>query len=125
MRKQIFVDEQGIPSELDADGKDENSVHVFATDKQGNIVASGRLTVQNHEGTLSRIAVAKEYRGQSIGKEIVTELEKQARKLHLQKLSLSPHAYLEKFYSGLGYITEPNGEHTVGKYTLLTMKKEI
>jgi predicted GNAT family N-acyltransferase len=125
MRKKIFVEEQGISAALDDDGKDENSIHLMAINDNGELVASGRLTITQSEGVLSRIAVAKDHRGHSLGKQIVTELEAIAQKNHVSHLRLSPHAYLEKFYRNLGYQTEPGGEHAVSKYTLLVMNKPL
>lgn len=124
MRQEIFVNEQGIPQELDKDGLDSKSIHILASDEDGQPVASGRLTVQDDKGILSRIAVVKDFRGLKLGKTIVKKLEEIAKEKKLRQLSLSPHAYLENFYSDLGYTTEP-GQKSVGKYTLLTMSKEI
>lgn len=125
MRKKIFVEEQGIPATLDDDGKDENSIHLMAINDDGALVASGRLTITQSKGVLSRIAVVKDCRGHSLGKQIVIRLEAIARENHISYLSLSPHAYLEKFYAGLGYTTEADGMREVGKYTLLTMSKQL
>ena len=124
MRQEIFVKEQGIPQELDKDGLDSKSIHVLASDEHGHPVASGRLTIQDENGILSRIAVAKDFRGLELGKKIVKKLEEIAKEKKIKQLSLSPHAYLEKFYADLGYTTE-SGQKSVGKYTLLTMSKEI
>lgn len=124
MRQEIFVNEQGIPQELDKDGLDSKSIHILASDEHGQPVASGRLTIQDDKGILSRIAVVKDFRGLKLGKTIVKKLEEIAKEKKLKQLSLSPHAYLEKFYADLGYTTEP-GQKSVGKYTLLTMSKEI
>lgn len=124
MRQEIFVKEQGIPQELDKDGLDAKSIHVLASNEHGQPAASGRLTIQDENGVLSRIAVVKDFRGLKLGKSIVKKLEEIAKEKKLKQLSLSPHAYLEKFYADLGYNTEP-GQKSVGKYTLLTMSKQI
>ncbi len=125
MRYTIFTIEQGIAHELDEDGLDDTSVHVIAYHANTNVaVASGRLTITGNTGVLSRIAVQKEYRGLKLGQEVVRRLEKIAIEKGIQTVSLSPHAYLEKFYANLGYHTV-SGEKKVGQYTLLTMKKEL
>jgi predicted GNAT family N-acyltransferase len=124
MRMEIFVDEQGIPEELDNDGLDPKSIHVLAYTEDGKAAASGRLTIQDENGILSRIAVAKEFRGINLGKGIVKKLEEVAIEKNVKRLSLSPHAYLEKFYADLGYTTEL-GQKMVGAYPLLTMSKKL
>jgi predicted GNAT family N-acyltransferase len=123
MRHSIFVVEQGIPKELDDDGKDEDSIHllVYSTDE---IIASGRLTIQKQDGVLSRIAVKAFYRSLGIGKKLVLELEQIAKEMGVKKLSLTPHAYLEKFYVNLGY-QKTNITEKVDKYDLLKMIKII
>jgi len=123
MRFEVFTHEHGIQHELDADGDDERSIHVLGLDDQ-TPVASGRLTIDGGKCVLSRIAVDQKYRGLKLGQQVVRQLERVAKKQNVETLSLSPHAYLEKFYADMGYQTEP-GEKHVGKYTLLTMTKKI
>jgi predicted GNAT family N-acyltransferase len=125
MRRQIFGDEQGIPQEMDFDGKDERSIHVLLyEDKNPDPIASGRLTIEGSTGILSRIAVTQGFRGTGIGKRIVQELEKIAKEKNVKKLSLDPHAYLEKFYADLGYEKIPGAKQVV-KHQLITMTKKI
>jgi predicted GNAT family N-acyltransferase len=123
MRHSIFILEQGIPAELDRDGKDDDSIHLLAYSNH-EAVASGRLTIQDQEGILSRIAVVPSHRSSGFGKKIVLELERIAKEKGVKKLSLTPHAYLEKFYFDLGY-QKGEGQQTVGKYDLLNMTKFI
>lgn len=125
MRYDIFTVEQGISHEVDDDGLDESSIHILAYDLATSIpLASGRLTISHRTGILSRIAVYKEYRGLKLGRKVVAHLEKCAVENKVHKLSLHPHAYLERFYTELGYQTV-EGEKRVGEYVLLTMTKEI
>jgi predicted GNAT family N-acyltransferase len=125
MRRKIFGDEQGIPQEMDLDGKDEKSIHVLLyANENPEPMASGRLTIEENLGILSRIAVVPEYRGTGVGKRIVRELEKVAKEKSVRKLSLDPHAYLEKFYSDLGYKKIP-GLKQVVNHQLITMTKNI
>ncbi len=125
MRREIFGKEQGIPEQMDLDGKDERSIHVllYQTDSPEPI-ASGRLTIEAESGILSRIAVAQGFRGSGIGKRIVRELEKIAREKKVKKLTLDPHAYLEKFYADLGY-SKIAGAKQVVQHQLITMIKDI
>ena len=125
MRYEIFTTEQGIRAELDNDGDDERSIHLLATNNLTNEpMASGRLTINFDKGVLSRIAVNQSFRGLKLGQQVVKQLERIAREKKVIELSLSPHSYLEKFYSDLGFKTEA-GEKHVGKYTLLTMTKSL
>jgi predicted GNAT family N-acyltransferase len=123
MRSEIFGQEQGIPQEMDLDGRDESSIHVLLYKVNSpEPIASGRLTIEGNMGILSRIAVVESFRGTGIGKRVVQELEKIAKEKKVKKLTLDPHAYLEKFYSDLGYEKIP-GAKQVAKHQLITMIK--
>ncbi len=126
IRTKVFIVEQGIPKEMDLDDDEEQSIHLLGMTEGANpiFVGTGRLTVRGDTGIVSRIAVVETYRSQGIGKLILLELEAIARKKGLRKLTLTPHAYLEDFYSSLGY-KKMDGEKVVGKYTLLVMEKMI
>ncbi len=125
MRYKVFTIEQGIAHHLDDDGLDDSSIHILGYRQAATAsVVSGRLTINGRTGVISRIAVYKEYRGLKLGQEVVRRLEKVAIEMGVETLTLSPHAYLEKFYADLGYHTI-TGEKQVGPYTLLTMIKKI
>lgn len=125
IRRQVFVEEQGIPPELEYDGADPSAIHVLAYQGE-RAIATGRLLVkQDGVGILGRIAVVASERGQGIGGQIVRQLEQCAVAAGVQRLHLHPHAYLEKFYTALGYQTVAGGESTVGAHHLLLMEKQL
>lgn len=125
IRRQVFVEEQGIPAALEYDGADPSAIHVVAY--QGECaVATGRLLLEaDGLGILGRIAVVANARGQGIGGQVVRQLEQCAVTAGVQRLILHPHAYLEKFYTDLGYQTVAGGESTVGAHRLLLMEKQL
>ncbi len=150
IRKAVFVSEQGIPEEMEYDEYDilddsgPRVVHILAWEEQpaaveaaGDVpgegetsagkpaaVATGRLILKGDgAGTLSRIAVLKQYRGRGLGKAVVQKLEEQARELGLSYLSLQPHTYLEEFYGKLGYTPLPGAHSSVAGHPLITMEK--
>ena len=124
IRREVFVEEQGIPAHLDPDGLDESAFHVLC--RAGDeVVGTGRLVVVgNTKGVLGRIAVRSEYRSNGLGRLIVQELESVAVAQKLIALSLQPHKHLEGFYQSLGYYTVP-GTEFVGDHELITMQKDI
>lgn len=123
IRREVFVDEQRIPAELDADGLDDSASHVLVL-VDGTAAATGRLVEDAGEGVLARIAVRAPYRGRALGELVVRELEQMAAERRLRRLVLKPHRYLERFYERLGYRTEP-GTERVGAHELITMTKSI
>lgn len=125
LRKKVFVQEQGIPLELELDGKDNESLFSIATDEDNHVLACGRLTiVDQNDGIISRIAVKKEFRGKGIAREIVIHLEQLAKDKGLSRLTLKPHDHLHDFYSSLGYMKYGEIEY-VGKHALFNMEKLI
>ncbi|MBK7987917.1 MAG: GNAT family N-acetyltransferase [Ignavibacteria bacterium] len=104
-RENIFVVEQNCPY-LDADGFDKQAFHVIVYDDT-TIIAYCRILAPNmvySEPAIGRVAVHKEYRGLSIGKELM----KYAITLlyHLYgtiPIHISAQEYLRKFYTELGF----------------------
>ncbi len=124
IRREVFVEEQGIPAHLDPDGFDDVAFHVLC--RAGDeVVGTGRLvTVDGAKGVLARIAVLSRFRGNGVGRLIVQKLESVAIAEGLNTLSLQPHKHLEAFYQNLGYRTVP-GTDCVAGHELITMQKDI
>ena len=124
IRRAVFVEEQGIPAALDADGRDGEARHVLALDG-ARPAATGRLVVEaDGSGTLARIAVLPAYRGQGLGRRIVERLEALARQAGCRTVRLHAHAHLEPFYAGMAYRTHPEEIEAAG-YRLVTMIKAL
>lgn len=125
IRRQVFVEEQGIAAELEYDAEDAVAIHLLAY-LDATPIATGRLVpAPDGLGTLGRIAVLPEARGQGIGGQLVRQLETCARQAGLTQLILHPHFYLESFYANLGYSTLPDQEFTVGPHRLIAMAKQL
>ena len=124
LRRRIFVEEQAIPAELDADGYDHHSMHVlvFADEEP---VATGRWREAPETwADLSRIAVAPEFRGHGLGTLVVEGLLAWAEDAGMRRAWLEPHAHLESFYNKLGF--ERVGDDTVvAGYRLLRMERQL
>ena len=104
-REEIFVVEQQC-AYRDADGLDGEAFHVIVYDDDA-VIACCRILAPNAvytEPAIGRVAVHKEYRGLSIGKEVM----KYAITLlyHIYghiPIRISAQEYLRKFYSNLGF----------------------
>lgn len=113
VRFAVFVEEQGVPREVEVDDLDEapTTTHVLAVDEQtGRVVGTGRLL---HDAPghvhLGRLAVRREVRGQGIGALLVTALEEVALERHVAgdpptvEVVLSAQEAAMGFYRRLGY----------------------
>ena len=67
IRSKVFVEEQGVPPELEWDGLDEHAYHVMAFAADGTPIGTGRLLQDGHIG---RLAVLQEWRGKGVGRAI-------------------------------------------------------
>jgi predicted GNAT family N-acyltransferase len=107
VRRQVFVEEQGIPAALEADAHDAEASHFLA--RAGGLpVAAGRLRIQGDRVKFERIATLKAYRGRGIGRMLMARMEEHCRRelpRHLPSMSAQKSAV--SFYLGIGW--EPEG----------------
>lgn len=102
VRKAVFVEEQHVPIEIEIDEYEDDSIHFICLNDTTPIGAS-RLRLLDSLGKLERICVLKEYRGQSIGKQIIKEMEKEIIKHGINTAKLNAQTHAISFYESLGY----------------------
>ncbi|MEM1485395.1 GNAT family N-acetyltransferase [Oscillospiraceae bacterium PP1C4] len=104
VRDVVFTKEQGF-ADPDSDEFDPVATHVVLCDGDKPI-ATGR-TYCSHEDTfkLGRIAVIKEYRGQELGRAIISELERLSIAQGAKQLTLGAQLYAVPFYQKCGFIS--------------------
>lgn len=71
VRYRVFVEEQGVPEDLEWDGLDGQCRHVLARSANGTPIGTGRLLPDGHIG---RMAVLPDWRRNGIGRAILREL---------------------------------------------------
>ncbi|MFT5349831.1 MAG: putative GNAT family N-acyltransferase [Planctomycetota bacterium] len=123
IRQQVFVEEQGIPAELDEDGLDENAIHVLISINEQAQATARMIINSEREGVIARVAVLAAVRGRGYGKLLMAELENIAVRLELKRLSLHPHHYLERFYANMGFTIVPGETELAGEHLLVKMEK--
>jgi predicted GNAT family N-acyltransferase len=104
IRFSVFVEEQGVPREIELDEHDPACVHAVVFE-EGKAVATGRLLPDGHIG---RMAVLKAWRGRGIGAAMLNELMKAASKRGHREVALSAQVYALPFYRAHGFV--PVGE---------------
>ena len=107
IRKEVFVEEQGVPLADEYDEFDKlhgQCDHVLVYyDEQA--VGTGRLRVVDGLGKLERICILKSYRKYGLGKKIIQTLEEIAKEKGIAKVKLHGQTHAEEFYKKLGYMT--------------------
>jgi predicted GNAT family N-acyltransferase len=100
VRHEVFVDEQGVPAEIELDEHDISALHIVAFD-EGRAVATGRLLADGHIG---RLAVLRSYRGRGLGRQVLTRLVEEARNGGLGRVELNAQTQALPFYERLGFV---------------------
>ncbi|MHC2334793.1 GNAT family N-acetyltransferase [Bradyrhizobium sp. USDA 4454] len=100
IRTSVFVEEQGVPVELEWDDMDAASWHALAFAEDGAPVATGRLLPDGHIG---RMAVLKTARGIGVGARVLDALMAKAAELGYPELILNAQTHAEPFYARVGF----------------------
>lgn len=102
LREKVFVGEQGVPAELEADGADAAATHSVILD-EGVVVGTGRLIEEDGVGRLGRIAVDAGRRGGGFGVRVVAELTRASGAAGLHRMRLHAQEPVVAFYERLGW----------------------
>lgn len=106
IRKEVFVQEQNVPIELEVDEHEMTATHVIAYDEDGTPVATGRIReYAPGVGKFERIAVSKRARTGGYGRAVMDALEEIGRReLGFCKFVLEAQVHAQGFYEKLGYV---------------------
>ncbi|HLR58284.1 MAG TPA: GNAT family N-acetyltransferase [Beutenbergiaceae bacterium] len=116
IRREVFIDEQGVKEAEEMDGRDDapSTRHVLAFGRDQTAIGTARLLVDRpglvHIG---RVAVLPRARGRGIGTAIMTALEQLASAEHADatgqvRIELSAQESALDFYRNLGYEIAPD-----------------
>lgn len=106
IRKEVFVNEQGVPLEDEFDRFDTLDGHcqhilVYYHEQP---VGTGRIRFIDGVGKLERICILEPYRKLGIGKIIIKALEEIAEEWGASQVKLHGQTQAEDFYKKLGYL---------------------
>ncbi|MGL9727433.1 GNAT family N-acetyltransferase [Enterococcus sp. DIV0756] len=106
-RTAVFVVEQNCPYQ-EVDEADRSALHVCIEEK-GKLQAYARILAAEETIHFGRVLVVKEYRGQQLGRKIVSETLKEIDARYPNRLVvISAQAHLADFYQSFGF--EKNSE---------------
>ncbi|MBB3046413.1 putative GNAT family N-acyltransferase [Litorivivens lipolytica] len=100
IRRQVFVQEQSVPEDLEWDGKDAHAYHWLAFDGE-RPVGTVRMLQDGHIG---RMAVLKEYRSQGIGEHLLAQALHCAKRLNKREAWLHSQEHAIGFYEKFGFV---------------------
>lgn len=104
IRFEVFVDEQGVPPELEEDAEDPSARHLLVRERShGAPIATARLLPTGHIG---RMAVRKAWRRRGVGSAMLRRLVEMARAQGLEEVFLNAQCAAEDFYRRHGFLAE-------------------
>ncbi len=99
IRTLVFVEEQGVPVDIEMDDKDAACVHALAY-VEGRAIGTGRLLPDGHIG---RMAVLKDCRTRGVGGAILAALLAEARRRGIPEAVLAAQTHALGFYRKHGF----------------------
>lgn len=118
IRNSVFVEEQGVPADLEWDGVDKDCFHVMAYDEHSSPIGTGRIHINNlvdevsgdtvRVGHIGRIAVLKHWRNFGVGGALLVYLVHIAEAQRLESVFLNSQEHLQGFYENRKFTREGN-----------------
>lgn len=104
IRREVFIKEQNVSFAEEFD-LDELSQTVFIAYDEKKAVGTARIKIIDNYAKVGRFCVLKEYRRKNVGKGIMTEMIKFAKKKKCASMKLGAQIDAVAFYETLGFIT--------------------
>jgi len=103
VRRDVFVDEQGVPENVEYDGKDDEATH-FVAYADDRAVGTARVrVVEPGVAKVERVAVRAADRECGVGTAVMERVESWAVDCDLDRLTLHAQTRVAEFYAALGY----------------------
>jgi predicted GNAT family N-acyltransferase len=102
LRVEVFVQEQGVPADMELDEFDPVSLHAVC-ESAGRVIGTGRLLPDGHIG---RLAVACDWRGRGVGGRVLEALVAEAARRGLAEAVLHAQVQAEAFYLRHGFVAD-------------------
>ena len=104
IRRQVFIEEQHIPADMEWDAADASCLHALARNRFGMPLATGRM-LEHVPGVakIGRMAVLRAMRGTQIGRQVLDALMAEAKKQGYREVLLHAQLSAENFYLRAGF----------------------
>ncbi len=113
LRRAVFVEEQGVPPEMEVDDEDKEAIHLVATIGE-RVVATLRITSMGNADRIGRVAVRREFRGKRIASRLVERANRLIAENGRREIMLHAQIQTVDFYRRLGYCEEGEVEMDAG-----------
>ncbi len=104
LRRQVFIEEQGVSAADDVDGRDPDAVHLLAS-VNGQPVGTARLLNKAETGMIGRVCVLSSQRGKGLGAALIRAAVAEFRGWPgISKVKLGAQTHALGFYEKLGFV---------------------
>ncbi len=123
LRCEVFVVEQGVPRELEADEYDSEATHLAAI-RDGTVVGTLRILEDADVAKIGRVAVRAALRHAGIGRDLMEHAAAVVAARGFTEIVLHAQVSVAEFYLRLGYVAEGDVFDEAG-IPHITMRKKI
>ena len=103
VRRQVFIEEQGIAEDIELDEYDREALHMVVKDGQ-RVIGTARVRfLADGQAKLERMAVLKPLRRRGIGREIIAFLNEELRNRQIEQVILHAQHSAIVFYKSSGF----------------------
>jgi predicted GNAT family N-acyltransferase len=106
IRKLVFIEEQGVPEDMELDEFDPLAQHALAYLDSQAIGTARLVTMPGNIGRIGRMAVLAAYRRGGIGTQLLRTLLQQATSQNMVKIELHSQLSAIPFYEQFGFIAQ-------------------
>jgi len=106
LRREVFVEEQGVPEEEEWDGRDGEALHFLAIRDKTPVGTARLRMLPDGVAKVERVAVRRDLRGRGVGRLLMEAVERRARQLGAREAALGAQVTAIPFYQRLGWTAE-------------------
>jgi predicted GNAT family N-acyltransferase len=107
VREQVFCVEQGVPREMEIDGRDGTALHLLALDPEAErVIGTLRLLLGGGVAKVGRVAVERDWRSRGIASRMLDLALARARERGFQQARLASQLDATGLYERAGFTVE-------------------
>ena len=106
IRKRVFIEEQGVPEEMELDEFDLDARHALAYADSECIGTARLVTLPGNLGRIGRMAVLPKHRGHGVGKQLLGALLNACQSQGIKQIELHAQVTVIPFYEQFRFITQ-------------------
>jgi predicted GNAT family N-acyltransferase len=107
VREQVFCREQGVPLEMEVDGRDQEALHLLASESPGErVVGTLRLLLGGEVAKVGRVAVERDWRRRGVAAQMLDVALARAREGGCSEARLASQLNATSLYERVGFTVE-------------------